>query len=121
VISRVDCSRATVGAEHLTRTAKGKFCVVSLSVRNIAGGSQYFVGRAQKAFDASGVSYHDDEIAGVYANHDTQTFLERVSPGEKVSGKLVFDVPKAVTLTRVDLHDSLLSGGVTVTLRHPSR
>jgi uncharacterized protein DUF4352 len=116
VVSRVDCSRSTVGLEHLERTAKGKYCVVSLSVRNIADGSQYFLGRAQKAFDAAGTEYHDDEIAGVYANHDTQTFLQKLDPGERVSGKLVFDVPRAAELTRLELHDSLLSGGVKVTI-----
>ncbi|WP_433291318.1 DUF4352 domain-containing protein [Actinoplanes sp. CA-030573] len=121
VVSRVDCSRTTVGVEHLTRTAKGKFCVVSLSVRNIAGGSRYFIGRAQKALDSSGVSYRDDDIAGIYANHDTQTFLDRVTPGERVTGQLVFDVPRSVTLTSLELHDSPLSGGAEVTLSHFSR
>jgi hypothetical protein len=35
-----------------------------------------------------------------------------------VSGTLVFDVPKTVKLTALELHDSLLSGGVRVAL-HP--
>lgn len=117
VVSRVDCSATSVGPEYLKRTAKGKYCVVSLSVRNIAGGSQYFLGRAQKAFDAAGNTYRNDEIAGIYANHDTQTFLEKLEPGERVAGELVFDVPKPVKLTSLELHDSLLSGGVEVTLR----
>jgi hypothetical protein len=116
VVSRVDCARTSIGVEHLKRTAKGKFCVVSLSVRNIAGGSHYFLGHAQKAFDAAGASYRDDEIAGIYANHDTQTFLQKLDPGERVTGELVFDVPKAVDLTTLELHDFLLSGGVEVTL-----
>jgi hypothetical protein len=116
VVSRVDCSRNTVGLEHFKRTAEGKYCVVSLSVRNIAGKSQFFLGYAQKAFDAAGTSYGDDEIAGVYANHDTETFLRKVDPGREVTGKLVFDVPEAVRLTRLELHDSLLSGGVQISL-----
>ncbi|GIF25497.1 hypothetical protein BJ973_003774 [Actinoplanes tereljensis] len=116
VVSRVDCSRTKVGLEHLEKTAKGKYCVVSLSVRNIADESQYFLGRWQKAFDAAGTEYGNDEIAGVYANHDTQTFLKKLSPGDRVEGKLVFDVPKATRLTSLELHDSLLSGGVKVTV-----
>jgi hypothetical protein len=117
VVSAVDCSRASIGIEHLKRTAKGKYCQVSLSVRNIADASQYFLGRAQKVFDAAGHDYGNDEIAGLYANHDTETFLEKLEPGERVAGKLVFDVPKTVKLTTVELHDSLLSGGVKITLR----
>jgi hypothetical protein len=117
VVSRVDCSRTSIGIEHLKRTAKGKYCVVSLSVRNIADGSQYFLGHAQEAFDAAGNSYGNDEIAGIYANRDTQTFLQKLDRGERVAGMLVFDVPKAVKLTALELHDSLLSGGVKVTLK----
>src|SRR4051794_13619950 len=78
VVSRVDCSRTSVGLERLKRTAKGKYCVVSLSVHNIAGGSQYFLGHAQKAFDAAGAAYGNDEIAGIYANRDTQTFVQKL-------------------------------------------
>jgi Domain of unknown function (DUF4352) len=117
VVSRVDCSRTSVGIEHLKRTAKGKYCVVSLSVRNIAGDAQYFLGHAQKAFGADGTAYGNDELAGLYANRDAGTFLRRLTPGERVSGKLVFDVPRTVRLTTLELHDSLLSGGVRVTLR----
>jgi hypothetical protein len=117
VASRVDCSRTSIGIEHLKRTAKGKYCVVSLSVRNIGDRWQYFLGHAQKAVDAAGTTYGSDEIAGVYANHDTQTFLQRLDPGQRVTGKLVFDVPKPVKLTSLLLHDSLLSRGVKVTLR----
>jgi hypothetical protein len=117
VVSRVDCSRSTVGLEHLKRTAAGKYCVVSLSVRNIATDPQLFLGSAQKAVDTAGVSYTDDEIAAFYANRDTQTFLRKIDPGHRVAGKLVFDVPKAATLAGLELHDSFFSHGVEVTLR----
>src|SRR3954470_11541730 len=50
VVRGVDCSKSSVGVEHLKRTAKGRYCVVGLSVENVAGKSQYFVGRAQKAY-----------------------------------------------------------------------
>src|SRR5690349_12561235 len=32
VVTRVDCSQTSVGLEHFRRTAKGKYCVVGLSV-----------------------------------------------------------------------------------------
>ncbi|WP_157437138.1 DUF4352 domain-containing protein [Actinoplanes subtropicus] len=117
VVSQVDCTQTTLGAEQFKRTAKGKFCVVSLSARNIAGGAQFFLSYAQKGFDAAGAEYGVDEIADLYVNRDTKTFLDRVAPGERVAGKIVFDVPKAVTLTTLELHDSLLSGGVKVSCR----
>ncbi|WP_203817136.1 DUF4352 domain-containing protein [Paractinoplanes ferrugineus] len=117
VVSGVDCSRTSLGVEHLKRTAKGKFCVVSLSVRNISDDARYFLGRAQKAFDSAGTEYRVDEIADLYLNRDTDTFLDRLGPGERAAGKLVFDVPRTVRPTRLELHDSPLSGGVRVTVR----
>ncbi|GGN51489.1 hypothetical protein FHR83_009318 [Actinoplanes campanulatus] len=116
VVSHVDCSRAIVGTEHLRRTAQGRYCVVTLSVRNIADEPKYFLGLAQKARDVNGADYGYDEIAGLYANRDTETFLEKLDPGERVTGKLVFDIPDGVGLAALELHDSPLSGGVTVTL-----
>jgi hypothetical protein len=117
VVSKVDCAHRSVGPEHLQRTAKGKFCLVRLSVRNIADGARYFLGHAQKAYDAEGTAYGDDALAGVYANRDTQTFLEKLDPGERVSGNLVFDVPRPVKLVRLELHDSPLSRGAKVALK----
>jgi len=117
VVSRADCSKSTVGLGQLNRTAAGKYCVVSLSVKNIAGSPQLFLGSAQKVLDAAGAGFTDDEIAGFYANHDTQTFLRKIDPGHRVAGKIVFDVPKAATVTTIVLHDSYFSSGVKVTLK----
>ena len=117
VVSRVDCSHTTLGQEHFKRTAKGKFCVVSLSVRNIGDGAQFFLSYAQKGLDAAGAEYGVDEIADLYVNKDTRTFLDRVTPGRRVAGRIVFDIPAAATLTTLVLHDSLLSGGVQVSCR----
>jgi hypothetical protein len=117
VVSRADCSKSSLGTKPLNRTAKGKYCVVDLSVKNIADNPQLLLGSAQKAFDAAGTKFSDDEIAGFYANSETQTFLRKIDPGDKVVGKLVFDVPKSTKLTTVELHDSFFSGGVQVALR----
>lgn len=116
VVSRVDCTRTKIGRPPLERTADGRYCVISLSVRNIAEESQYFLGHAQKARDAAGHAYGNDELAGVYANRDTKTFPQKLDPGDRVTGKLVFDVPRPTKLTTLELHDSLLSGGVEITL-----
>ncbi|WP_436520957.1 DUF4352 domain-containing protein [Actinoplanes sp. HUAS TT8] len=116
VVTRVDCSRTSIGVEHLKRTATGKFCVVSLSVRNIGDGVKLFVGRAQKLYDTAGTEYGSDEVAGIYANQGTESFLHKLDPGGRVAGRLVFDVPKKARPATVKLHDSLLSGGAEVRL-----
>jgi len=116
VVLKVDCSRSTVGLEHLKRTAAGRYCVLSLSIRNIADRPQLFLSRVQKGFDATGDAFTTDEAAGLFVNRDTQTFLRKIDPGHQVSGKIVFDVPKKATLTTVELHDSYFSHGVRVAL-----
>ena len=116
VVQAVDCSRSTVGVEHLKRTAVGRYCVLSLSIRNIADRPQLFLSRVQKGFDAAGDEFTTDEAAGLFANRTTQTFLRKIDPGHQVTGKIVFDVPKKTTLTTVELHDSFLSHGVRVNL-----
>jgi hypothetical protein len=115
-VTRVDCSRTTVVLERLKTTADGKFCVVGLTVRNVGDGAKYFVGQAQKAYDAAGAEYGSDELAGLYANRGVEAFVRRIGPGETATGKLVFDVPKKAALVALELHDSPLSGGVRVPL-----
>ena len=117
VVSRVDCSKTSLGIKPLDRKAQGKYCMLDLSVKNIADKPQLFLGSAQQAFDAAGTKFTDDEIAGFYANRDTKTFLKKIDPGDKVVGKLVFDVPKSTKLITVELHDSFFSGGARVTLK----
>ncbi|MEV4279647.1 DUF4352 domain-containing protein [Actinoplanes xinjiangensis] len=115
-VTRVDCSRTTVVLDRLKTTADGKFCVVSLTVRNVGDGAKYFVGQAQKAYDAAGAEYGSDELAGLYANRGVEAFVRRIGPGETATGKLVFDVPKKADLITLELHDSPLSGGVRAPL-----
>ena len=116
VVSRVDCRKSTVSSRLLTTTAKGKFCVVSLSVRNVGDQSRIFSGPAQKAYDAAGAEFGNDALADFYANDNSQTFLKRIVPGDQVTGKVVFDVPRSTRLAVVELHDSFLSDGVRITL-----
>ncbi|WP_433788800.1 DUF4352 domain-containing protein [Actinoplanes sp. CA-252034] len=116
-VTRVDCSRATVGLEHLKRSAEGRFCVISLTVRNIGESSKYFLGQAQTAYDTTGTAYDSDELAGLYANRGVEAFVQKLGPGEKASGRLVFDVPKGVELATLELHDSPLSDGVRAPLK----
>ena len=55
--------------------------------------------------------------AAIYANEDQQVLFEEINPGNTVKGKLVFDIPKGAKLASLEPHDSMFSGGVTVSLR----
>ncbi|GIF48217.1 hypothetical protein Afe04nite_27560 [Asanoa ferruginea] len=43
--------------------------------------------------------------------------LREINPGNALSGKLVFDVPKGTELAALVLHESIFSAGVKVALR----
>ena len=53
--------------------------------------------------------------AFVYRSTDA-TFLNEINPGNSAKGRLIYDVPKSVKLTKMELHDSPFSGGVEVSL-----
>jgi hypothetical protein len=115
VVTGMDCSKTKVGNQYLNAKAQGKFCMISVTVTNIGDEAQLFTGSNQLAY-AGETEFKNDSTAGLYANSDSQTFLEDVNPGNSVKGELIFDVPKKTTLTEIELHDSFLSGGVRVSL-----
>lgn len=114
VVSKVTCGRSRVGDAYLNKTAQGQFCLVNMSVRNIGKEAQIFDGSSQKAFGSGGVEYSNDSVAETYANENDDTFLNEINPGNRVTGVLVFDIPKGATIKRLELHDSAFSGGVNV-------
>jgi hypothetical protein len=116
VVKSVTCGKTRVGNEVVGEDAQGVFCEVAVTVKNIGDEAQMFDGSSQKAFDAKGTRYSNDGTAELWANEGTSTFLEEINPGNQVAGRLIFDVPKGTKLTKVELHDSAFSGGVTINL-----
>jgi hypothetical protein len=113
VVQKVECGKTQVGDQYLNKTAQGQFCLVTVQVKNIGDKPQMFSGSNQKAFNGK-TTYNNSGEAEVYANKDTQTFLNDINPGNQVTGTLVFDIPKDAKITTLELHDSPFSGGVTV-------
>lgn len=113
-VTGVKCGVAKVGKDPMSKKAQGEYCQVSVKVKNIGNEAQMFSGDSQKAFNAAGQTYTDDSAAELYANPETWT--ANINPGNQVSGVVIFDVPKGTKLTKVELHDSAFSGGVTVNL-----
>ncbi|MEU1745810.1 DUF4352 domain-containing protein [Micromonospora arida] len=110
------CGVAKIGNDMLGQKAQGQFCLVTLNVKNIGKEAQMFHGSSQKAYAADGTEYSADTGAAIYANKNAETFLNDINPGNQVNGVVVFDIPKNVKLTKLELHDSMFSGGVTVAL-----
>lgn len=116
-VTKVDCSLSKIGNEYVNTTAQGKFCLVHLTVKNISRSAEMFDPSAQRAFDAERTAYEPDTSAALYVNEDAGAFFTAINPGNQAKGVVPFDVPKNVELTRLELHDSALSGGVEVFLR----
>jgi hypothetical protein len=104
-----------VGGSAFGVKAQGQFVLVSVTVENIGDEPQSLFGDNQKLFDAAGREYSADSEAAVYLA-DSNSLWEEINPGNTVDGVIVFDVPKGTDPTRLELHDSLFSGGVEVTL-----
>jgi hypothetical protein len=90
--------------------------VVTITVENIGDEPQMFMDGNATGSDSQGREPAADTSAGIYANEDSEAFLNEINPGNSVSAKVVFDLPVDETLTSLELHDSLASGGVTVNL-----
>jgi hypothetical protein len=75
--------------------AQGTFLVVDVSVKNegkeaITTDSSFF------KLKVGDVEYEASGEASIYANEDTDFFLQKVNPGLENRGKVVFDVPDDV-------------------------
>jgi hypothetical protein len=116
VVQKIRCGVDKVGNQYLNEKAQGQFCLVTLTVRNIGNEPQTFSDFDQLAYDSKAREYKPDTEAGIYANEDTNVWLNEINPGNKITGVLVFDIPGGTKLTILELHDSGFSGGVEVSL-----
>jgi hypothetical protein len=92
-------------------TAQGRFTILHVTVKNIGGQSQTLDASNQYVYDASGKRFSANSQAS------SQSFLlTDINPGNEVTGTIAFDLPKGDHAVKAGLHDSAVSGGVTVTL-----
>jgi hypothetical protein len=116
VVTKVNCGQASVGKGLITLKAKGMYCLVALTVENTGTDSQSFSDGFQKLLGDDGTVYNADLPAGVVANQNIDGLWSTVPTGHKVSGTVVYDVPKQTHIAKVELHDSALSKGTQITL-----
>ncbi len=117
VVKSVDCGKTVLGNnEFLREEAQGEFCILDVSVKNIGDVPQTFSGSDQLVFNEAGQKYNNDLSAEFALDADGDTWLEEINPGNSLTGKIVFDVPKGTELVKAELHDSAFSNGVDVEL-----
>ncbi len=106
-----------VGNSFLHKMAQGEFTILHITVTNIGTVAQTLDDSAQYVYDARGRQFSADSEADIYLNNNDQVFLNQINPGNTVHGKIAFDLPKGDKAVKAELHDSIFSGGVTVSLR----
>jgi hypothetical protein len=120
VVNGLECGATSVGSRYFSETAQGEYCLLRLTVKNIGTEQQSFFTDAQKLLNPEGVKYSADSAATFtyyISEGNDQSPWEQINPGNQVEGVVVFDVPAEAQLTQAELHDSLFSGGVRVSLR----
>jgi hypothetical protein len=107
--------RARVGNDFLGEDAQGVFLLVHVTVKNVGDEAGSFFGASQKLYDAKGREYEASSGASIYLK-DSKSLYEKINPGNAVNGVVLFDIPKNVKPTEIELHDSMFSEGVKVNL-----
>jgi hypothetical protein len=114
-ITKVEKGLSKVGQGYTASKAQGQYVLVHVTVKNIGDEAQMFSDSEQKLIDTKDREYDADSGAAIWLE-DSNGFLKNINPGNTVKGFVLFDVPKNFKLKAIKLHDSMFSGGVTVSL-----
>ncbi|WP_248961128.1 DUF4352 domain-containing protein [Sphaerisporangium perillae] len=115
-VTKVEKGLPQVGEGFTVSKAQGQYVLVHITVKNIGDEAQLFTDSAQKLLDTKDRQYDAATGAAVMGLENSNAFLKNINPGNSVRGILLFDVPKNFKLRAVELHDSIFSDGVAVTL-----
>jgi hypothetical protein len=89
---------------------------VSITVRNTSKAPHGFSPGDQYVFDTQNRRFGNDAVAAINLQPDTSLYAD-INPGNSVSAQVVFDLPADALPDHIVLHDSMFSGGATVSLR----
>ncbi len=88
-------------------------CIIKLRVTDDKSVAQAFFDSNQYAYDAKGQQFSADNN-GMYLTGDKDD--TQLNPGVSITALVPFNIPSGDSITRLQLHDSEFSGGVTVNL-----
>lgn len=114
-VTKIESGKTQVGSADFGEKAQGEFVFAYITVKNIGDEGQTFSGTDQYLYDGQGRKFEPSTGAMIYTK-DSEAFLKTINPGNSVKGIVIFDVPKGTKLKKLELHDSMFSNGVEVTL-----
>jgi Domain of unknown function (DUF4352) len=114
VVKSVKCGLTTY-AESLPTQPLAEFCAVEISVLNHGGDAQAFDETLVTGF-VDHRKYDSDIKATKAANPSIGTFGTSIRPGGSIQVVVLVDVPVGKRLDIVEVHESLLSDGTSVSI-----
>ena len=116
VTSRQEPGKTITDRLGHTQTAQGEFVIVRVSVANIGYEARTLNATDQFLINDKGQRYATSSAVSVLRGTE-MIFQQRINPGSTVNDvPLLFDVPAGTSIADVELHGSLSSAGVKVTL-----
>lgn len=115
VVTKIEDGGTQVGDSTFGEKAQGQFTLVHLSITNIGDKPQTMFTDNQTVIDGQGRKFTPNSMAGIHLENN-DVWIQEINPGNTVRGTLVFDMPKGSKPASIQLHDSMFSGGVTVSL-----
>ena len=115
VVTNVETGLPSIGNDMFGTQAQGTFALVHVTVTNIGDKAQSFFGDNQTLVDTQGREHSADTTAAIYLENSESMYTE-INPGNSVNAIVVFDIPADAVPATITLHDSMFSGGVTVSL-----
>ncbi len=116
VVTKVEEGGTRIGDKYFNEQAQGVFQFVHVRVTNVGDEPQMMVDSNQMLQDQEGRQFAPDSKAAILLE-DKAVWIEEINPGNTFEGMLVYDMPADSKPTAIELHDSMMSGGVTVSLK----
>ncbi|MXP22979.1 DUF4352 domain-containing protein [Gordonia sp. HNM0687] len=120
VVTEVQQGLQSVGDNpYLAQKAQGQFVIVTMTVTNIGDEAKGFSPSNQKLIDAQERSFESDTSAQIALDSDSNDIAvwDNINPGNAVDVQVIYDMPVDAVPASIELHDSMFSGGVAVSLR----
>lgn len=122
IASGMDCSATSIQAGGVTRTAQGRFCFVTVDVRNTGREPATLVEKNQTVLDKLNRRFEPDAAATAAhpanAGRDLTSLV--INPGNQVHAVLVYDMPTDVDPVVASFHAGATGPGAFVGLMPPS-